>query len=84
MIAAVALLLSSCAPIGPTGYPAVAVNENTAYLANGTGIYAIDVRNGTLVWRYPEKQMLPKFYLLRQQCSMTWWWQAIMLMCCMP
>lgn len=55
MIAAVALLLSSCAPIGPTGYPAVAVNENTAYLANGTGIYAIDVRNGTLVWRYPEK-----------------------------
>lgn len=55
MIAAVALLLASCTQIGPTGYPAVGFEDTTAYLANGTGIYAIDVRNGSLVWRFPEK-----------------------------
>ena len=49
------VVLAGCAPLGPTGYPAVGVQENTAYLANGNGIFAVDVRNGVQVWRFPEK-----------------------------
>jgi len=53
-----AFLLSSCGSgYVTTSWPGVAVNAdgNTAYAAYGGHIYAVNLENGTEIWRYPEK-----------------------------
>lgn len=39
-----------------SGWPGVAVGEDTIYLADGPQVYAIDPEDGRLQWRYPEAQ----------------------------
>ena len=57
VIALIAVLLSGCA--GQTGFtnswPGLASDGETAYLASGSYVYAIDLNNGKEIWRYPEK-----------------------------
>jgi outer membrane protein assembly factor BamB len=52
-----AILLSSCT--GRAGlnnsWPGLATDGETAYLASGQYVYAIDLSNGKEIWRYPEK-----------------------------
>jgi outer membrane protein assembly factor BamB len=50
-----AALLSSCSGgvVANTSWPGLAVDENTAYLAYGQHIYAINLSNGTEKWRFP-------------------------------
>jgi len=53
---ALAVLLGACSGQLPsTSWPGLSVSDTTAYLANGQFVFAIDVQNGTLRWRYPEK-----------------------------
>lgn len=52
-----ASLLSACAngTVGGSSWSGLAADESTAYLANGTFVYAVQVSDGTEIWRYPEK-----------------------------
>lgn len=50
------VLLSACAGGGATvatSWPGLAVDENSAYLANGQHIYAVDLAKGGERWRFP-------------------------------
>ena len=50
-----AALLSGCAggPVRGTTWPGLAADDNTAYLADGPYVYAIDLQDGKELWRYP-------------------------------
>jgi outer membrane protein assembly factor BamB len=50
-----ALLLSACAggPVHGSTWPGLAADENTAYLADGPFVYAINLSDGKEIWRYP-------------------------------
>jgi len=50
-----AALLSGCAggPVRGTTWPGLAADDNTAYLADGPYVYAINLRDGRELWRYP-------------------------------
>lgn len=52
---ALALLLSGCAggTLGPSNWPGVMASDDVAYLAQGSYVYAINLSNGTLKWKYP-------------------------------
>jgi outer membrane protein assembly factor BamB len=55
MIVLGAVLLSACAggAVHGSTWPGLAADENTAYLADGPFVYAIDLSNGREIWRYP-------------------------------
>jgi len=57
VIALAAVMLSSCS--GRTGFtsswPGLATDGETAYLASGSYVYAVDLNNGKELWRYPAK-----------------------------
>ncbi len=48
-------ILSACSPtVPPSGWPGLTVSQNTAYLAAGSFVYAINLDNpSTALWRYP-------------------------------
>jgi outer membrane protein assembly factor BamB len=50
-------LLSACAggPAATSSWPGVTVNGETAYVAYGSHVYAVNLSDGTQKWRYPEK-----------------------------
>lgn len=50
-----AVLLSACArgPVHGSTWPGLAADGETAYLADGSSIYAINVSDGKEIWRYP-------------------------------
>ena len=50
-----ALFLSACAggALRGTSWPGLAADGQTAYLADGSFVYAVDLSNGTELWRYP-------------------------------
>lgn len=50
-----AVLLSACAggPVHGSTWPGLAADGETAYLADGPSIYAINVSDGKEIWRYP-------------------------------
>lgn len=52
-----ALVLSACAGGGTlvTNWPGLAADSERAYLSSGTFIYAVDLKSGEEVWRYPEE-----------------------------
>ncbi len=51
-----AVLLSSCSSGAvSTNWPGLAASADTAYLSNGTSIYAIRLKDGQQVWTFPEK-----------------------------
>jgi len=56
--AILATLLSGCAGGGATAassWPGLTVDEENAYLAYNTYVYAIQLSNGSLKWRYPSE-----------------------------
>jgi outer membrane protein assembly factor BamB len=57
LILLVAVLLSGCTSgaVRGTTWAGLAASENTAYLANGAYVYAINLTNGTEAWHYPAK-----------------------------
>ena len=58
-VLASALLLSGCAGgagIGPSNWPGVLAVDEVAYLAQGNYIYAVNMDNGTLKWKYPTEK----------------------------
>lgn len=52
-----AVLLSGCAGGGglTNSWPGLATDSETAYLASGSFVYAIDLNSGKEIWRYPAK-----------------------------
>lgn len=50
-----AALLSGCAggPVRGTTWPGLAADDSTAFLADGPYVYAIDLKDGNELWRYP-------------------------------
>ena len=50
-----AVLLSACAggAVHGSTWPGLTANGNTAYLADGPFVYAIDLSDGREIWRYP-------------------------------
>lgn len=50
-------MLSACTAGAMSGssWPGLAADETTAYLANGTFVYAVRLDDGMETWRYPEK-----------------------------
>jgi outer membrane protein assembly factor BamB len=58
-----AFLLSGCtgAAIG-TNWPAVGASTSAAYLSNASNVYAVQLNNGTLLWKYPQENGRAMFY----------------------
>ena len=53
LLAAVFLSACSGGPIRGTTWPGLAADDNTAYLADGPHLYAINLKDGRELWRYP-------------------------------
>jgi outer membrane protein assembly factor BamB len=57
MISAILLgvLLSSCTSTvgGASSWPGLTVADGTGFFAYGTQVYALDLKNGGLIWKYP-------------------------------
>src|SRR5512146_94944 len=55
-----AFLLSACAggAVRGTSWRGLSADANTAYLADGGAIYAINLSNGTELWKYPGSSKL--------------------------
>jgi outer membrane protein assembly factor BamB len=52
----IAVILSGCAgPVRGTTWAGLAASENTAYLADGAMVYAINLSDGSEAWHYPAK-----------------------------
>ena len=49
------VLLSACGggPVSGNTWPGLSATSDTAYLATGTFVYAVNANNGTQLWRYP-------------------------------
>jgi len=51
-----AVLLSGCATgLAASSWPGVTADAKNAYVAGGAYVYAVDLQNGTQVWRFPDK-----------------------------
>ena len=59
LILLAAALLSGCASgsaaRGSTSWPGLAADSENVYLADGSHVYAVSLKDGKEVWRYPEK-----------------------------
>jgi outer membrane protein assembly factor BamB len=57
-VLAAAMVLSSCAggSLGPSNWPGVLVGDEVAYLAQGNYIYAINMADGSLKWKFPTEK----------------------------
>jgi outer membrane protein assembly factor BamB len=51
-----AIFLSGCTGgTLPSGWPGLLIDENTGYLAVGNYVYAVNLENGSLKWKFPDK-----------------------------
>jgi outer membrane protein assembly factor BamB len=58
-----AVLLSACAgSTNTSSWPGLAADSKTAYLANGSYIYAVRLSDGAKTWQYPAKSGTQLFY----------------------
>ncbi|MEA2008236.1 MAG: PQQ-binding-like beta-propeller repeat protein [Chloroflexota bacterium] len=57
IVLVLALTLSSCSgrTLAASGWSGLMADEETAYLAAGSQIYAINLKNGSLKWAYPSE-----------------------------
>ncbi len=57
LVLLLALGLSACsgAYARSSGWPGLSANESTAYLSYNSGVYAVDLAQGQLLWQFPEK-----------------------------
>ncbi len=52
----IAGLLTSCSGATTIStYPGVTATKDVAYLAEQTGVFALNTQNGTMLWRFPDK-----------------------------
>ena len=58
MILVVAALISGCSggPVSGATWPGLAANNTTAFLTDGTFLYAINLEDGRELWHYPESR----------------------------
>jgi outer membrane protein assembly factor BamB len=56
------VLLGACSGRPSTSWPGLAADAGTAYLADGTFVYAVSAADGKHVWRFPEKAGKNSFY----------------------
>ena len=55
-LALTAALLSGCSSAGRgVSWPGLAVSGDVAYLADGAAVYAVNLKDGQEIWRYPAK-----------------------------
>lgn len=52
-LALAALTLSACGTLPINNWPGLAADAERAYLASGPFVYAVDLKSGNEVWRYP-------------------------------
>ena len=58
-----AMLLSSCSGLlSGTSWPGVSSNGDTLYVANMNHVYAIRVSDGSMLWRYPDRNSREMFF----------------------
>jgi len=52
------IVLSGCAggPVRGATWPGLAANNDTAFLADGSFVYAVSLKDGRELWHYPEKR----------------------------
>jgi len=55
LIGVAALALSACGTPTNVSWPGLTADAETAYLANGSSVYAVRVSDGMKLWQYPEK-----------------------------
>ncbi|MBL8062046.1 MAG: PQQ-binding-like beta-propeller repeat protein [Anaerolineales bacterium] len=56
LLALAALALSACSgQVATNNWPGLSVDGEHAYLATGSFVYAVDVKTGKQVWKYPEE-----------------------------
>jgi len=54
LITMLAFLISGCTSAGAaSSWPGVTIIENTGYVSNGAQTFAVDLKNGSLIWKYP-------------------------------
>ena len=50
------ILLSSCTgALSASSWPGVVASQDTAYVSYTPGVFAVQLTNGSLAWRYPDK-----------------------------
>jgi outer membrane protein assembly factor BamB len=56
-------LLAGCTGV-PTGtnWPGLAASTDAAYLSNSSNVYAVQLNNGTMLWKYPEENARIMFF----------------------
>ncbi len=57
-----AIVLSACSTVNTSSWPGLAADAKTAYLANGSFVYAVRLTDGVKVWQYPAKSGTQLFY----------------------
>jgi outer membrane protein assembly factor BamB len=58
-----ALLFSGCTGTGiSSSWPGITVANDVIYTSYGSGVFAVNAQNGTVIWRYPEKATKASFY----------------------
>jgi eukaryotic-like serine/threonine-protein kinase len=64
LILATAVLLSSCSGSAfvPSGWTGVSAEENVAYVAHNQYIYAVNIADGVMISRYPERGQANKTF----------------------
>lgn len=54
LISILALMISGCTNVGAaSSWPGFSVQDDAGYLSFGAQTYAIDLKNGSLIWKYP-------------------------------
>jgi outer membrane protein assembly factor BamB len=63
LLVCLTLILSSCSasPVH-VSWPGLAADQERAYVANGSIIYAVNLKDGSQAWQYPDKAETSKVY----------------------
>ncbi len=63
LLAALALFLSGCASgLNASAWPSMTADADNAYVAGGPYVYAVSLKTGSQVWRYPDKASANPFF----------------------
>ena len=54
ILSSILLLITGCTSAGAaTSWPGYTINGETGFLSSGSQTYAVDMKNGSLLWKYP-------------------------------
>jgi outer membrane protein assembly factor BamB len=62
LISAIALSACSGSAFIPSGWTGVTVDQDTAYVSHNQYVYAVNLSNGEMIWRFPEKGQANKTF----------------------